>query len=181
MLSEMNVPEQYFGIIFAILQLVAALATRQTDKIHNNFRNKTLTYLGVPLVLSCICIGFIGQDRLSYSSLILIVLLFAIQFAVKGPYLGLMTRYLNNFTNRGIRPKISALRYLTANLAIAIISLLCSGLLAITSTANTFIIIGCFSTVGMIILLDHMRGKVGLKPEEYEKEDIRYSINRPKK
>ena len=67
MLSEMNVPEQYFGIIFAILQLVAALATRQTDKIHNSFRNKTLTYLGVPLVLSCICIGLIGQDRLSYS------------------------------------------------------------------------------------------------------------------
>ncbi len=181
MLSEMNVPEQYFGIIFAILQLVAALATRQTDKIHNSFRNKTLTYLGIPLVLSCIFIGLIGQDRLSFSSLILIVLLFSIQFAVKGPYLGLMTRYLNNFTNRGIRPKISALRYLTANLAIAIISLLCSGLLAFTSTANTFIIIGCLSTIAMVILLDHMRGKVGLKPEEYEKEDIRYSINRPKK
>ena len=92
-----------------------------------------------------------------------------------------MTRYLNNFTNRGIRPKISALRCLTANLAIAIISLLCSGLLAFTSTANTFIIIGCLSTIAMVILLDHMRSKVGLKPEEYEKEDIRYSINRPKR
>ena len=80
-----------------------------------------------------------------------------------------------------MRPKISALRYLTANLATAILSLISSGLLAITTTANTFIIIGCVTTIGIILLLDYMRDKVGLKPEEYNDEDIRYSINRPEK
>ena len=133
------------------------------------------------MAMSCIVIGFIGQDQLSRSSLILIVGLFAIQYAIKGPYVGLMTRYLNNFTNRSIRPKISALRYLTANLTTAILSFICSGLLAITTTANTFIIIGCITTIGIVLLLDYMRDKVGLKPEEYSDEDIRYSINRPEK
>ena len=133
------------------------------------------------MVMSCIVIGFIGQDQLSRSSLILIIVLFAIQYAIKGPYVGLMTRYLNNFTNRSIRPKISALRYLTANLATAILSLICSGLLAITTTANTFIIIGCITTIGVVLLLDYMTDKVGLKPEEYSDEDIRYSINKPEK
>ena len=181
MLEEIHVPEQYFGVIFAILQIVAAISTRNTEKIQEIFKNKTLAWLGIPTVVSCIIIGFIGQDQLSKSSLILIVVLFAIQYAIKGPYIGLITRYLNNFTNRNIRPKISALRYLTANLTTAIISLACSGLLAVTSTANTFIIIGCITTIGIILLLDFMRGKVGLKPEEYGEEDIRYSINRPEK
>lgn len=180
-LEEIHVPEQYFGIIFAILQIIAAISTRNTEKIQENFGNKTLAWLGIPMVMSCIVIGFIGQDQLSRSSLILIVVLFAIQYAIKGPYVGLITRYLNNFTNRNIRPKISALRYLTANLATAILSLICSGLLAITSTANTFIIIGGVTTIGIILLLDYMRDKVGLKPEEYNDEDIRYSMNRPEK
>ena len=179
MLEELQVPEQYFGVIFAVLQIIAAISTRNTEKIQDNFRNKTLAWLGIPMVMSCIVIGFIGQDQLSRSSLILIVVLFAIQYAIKGPYVGLMTRYLNNFTNRSIRPKISALRYLTANLATAILSLICSGLLAITTTANTFIIIGCITTLGIVLLLYYMRDKVGLKPEEYSDEDIRYSINRP--
>ena len=180
-LEEIRVPEQYFGVIFAILQIIAAISTRNTEKIQDNFRNKTLAWLGIPMAMSCIVIGFIGQDQLSRSSLILIVGLFAIQYAIKGPYVGLMTRYLNNFTNRSIRPKISALRYLTANLTTAILSFICSGLLAITTTANTFIIIGCITTNGIVLLLDYMRDKVGLKPEEYSDEDIRYSINRPEK
>ena len=181
MLEEVQVPEQYFGVIFAILQMIAAISTRNTERIQENFRNKTLGWLGIPMVMSCIVIGFVGQDELSKSSLILIVVLFAIQYAIKGPYIGLITRYLNNFTNRSIRPKISALRYLTANLATAILSFICSGLLAITTTANTFIIIGCITTIGVVLLLDYMRDKVGLKPEEYSDEDIRYSINRPEK
>ena len=181
MLEELQVPEQYFGVIFAMLQIIAAISTRNTERIQDNFRNKTLGWLGIPMVMSCVVIGFIGQDELSKSSLILIVVLFAIQYAIKGPYIGLMTRYLNNFTNRSIRPKISALRYLTANLATAILSLISSGLLAITTTANTFIIIGCITTIGVVLLLNYMRDKVGLKPEEYSDEDIRYSINRPEK
>ena len=181
MLEELHVPEQYFGIIFAMLQMIAAISTRNTERIQENFRNKTLGWLGIPMVMSCIVIGFIGQDELSNSSLILIVVLFAIQYAIKGPYIGLMTRYLNNFTNRSIRPKISALRYLTANLTTAILSFICSGLLAITTTANTFIIIGCITTIGVVLLLIYMRDRVGLKPEEYSDEDIRYSINRPEK
>ena len=179
-LSEMQVPEQYFGIVFAILQLVAALATRQTDKIHENFRNKTLAYLALPVAISCIVIGFIGQDELSKSSLILVVLLFALQFAIKGPYLGLITRYLNNFTNRGIRPKISALRYLSSNLCTAVVSLICAGMLTFTSTANTFIFVGCISTISLVLLLDYMRDKVGLKPDKYTKEDLKYSVKSKK-
>ena len=181
MLSEMQVPEQYFGIIFALLQFSASVTSRQTENIQRTFRNKTLTYLSLPVTISCILIGFIGTDPLSKSSLTLIFLLYLVQYAIKGPYQALMARYMNNFTNRRIRPKITALKNLTSNLFTAIISMLCAVMLKITTTANTFIVVGCISTIFIVLLLDYMRDKVGLKPEQYGKEDIKYSINRPEK
>ena len=181
MLSEMKVPEQYFGIVFALLQLSAAFMARKTDKIQKMFKNKTLTFIGLPVTLSCILIGFVGLDTLSKSSFILIFLLFLIQYALKGPFQALMARYLNNFTNRKIRPKITALKYLTSNLFTALVSMLCAIMLGFTSTANTFIVVGCISTIFIVLLLDYMRGRVGLKPEQYGKEDLRYSLYRPDK
>ena len=181
MLSEMKVPEQYFGIVFALLQLSAAFMSRMTDKIQDNFKNKTLTFLAIPTTISCILIGFIGADPLSKSSFILIFLLFLVQYAVKGPFQALMTRYLNNFTNRKIRPKITALKNLTSNLFTALVSMLCAVMLGFTTTANTFIVVGCISTIFIVLLLDYMRGKVGLKPEQYGKEDLKYSLYRPDK
>ena len=181
MLSEMHVPEAYFGVIFAILQLSAAITARNSEKIHKMFRNKTLTYLTLPVTLSCIVIGFVGTDTLSKSSLLVIVFMFLIQYAIKGPYRALMSRYINNFTNRNIRPKLTALNYLLSNLLTAGISLSCSWLLSITTTANTFMIIGCVTTIVAVLLLDYMRGRVGLKPDQYSKEDLKYSTYKPQK
>ena len=181
MLSEMLVPEAYFGIIFAILQLSAAITARNSEKIHKMFRNKTLTYLTLPVTLSCMVVGFVGTDTLSKSSLLVIVFMFLIQYAIKGPYRALMSRYINNFTNRNIRPKLTALNYLLSNLLTAGISLSCSWLLSITTTANTFMIIGCVTTIVAVLLLDYMRGRVGLKPDQYSKEDLKYSTYKPQK
>lgn len=175
MLSEMQVPEQYFGIVFAILQMIAAVTSRKADKIQKELKNKTLTYLCLPVAVSCILIGFIGKEQFSNSALILIFLLYLVQYAIKGPYMSLMTRYLNNFTNRGIRPKITALKNLSANLLTACISLICAFMLSFTTTANTFIIVGCITTIAIVLILDYMRDKVGLKPEQYSKEDMKYS------
>ena len=181
MLSEMQVPEAYFGIIFAVLQFAAAITARYSEQIHKIFRNKTIAVLTIPTTFSCILIGFIGKDPLSKSSLILVVLLFLIQYAAKGPYRALLARYLNNFTNRKIRPKLTALRNLSSNLLTALVSLICALLLEITTTANTFIIIGCLTTIMAVLLVDYMKGRVGLKPSEYSKEDLKYSLYRPDK
>ena len=179
MLSEMHVPEIYFGIIFAILQFSSAITARYSEQIHKIFRNKTIAVLLLPTTFSCILIGFIGKDTLSKSSLILVVLLFLVQYAAKGPYRALLARYLNNFTNRKIRPKLTALRNLSSNLLTAVISLICALLLEITTTANTFIIIGCLTTIAAVLTVDYMKGRVGLKPSQYSKEDLKYSLYRP--
>ena len=53
------------------------------------------------------------------------------------------------------------------------ISLFASFLLRYTTTANTLTIIGCIATVVIVLMLDNMRTKVGLKPEEYKEKDTK--------
>lgn len=180
MLSEMCVPEAYYGIIFGILQFSASLTARNSEKLHKIFRNKVLGFLTIPVTISCIVIGFIGSDALSKSSLTLVFLMYLVQYTAKGPYTALITRYLNNFTNKKIRPKLTALSKLVQNLFAAGIAFICALLLKYTSTANTFIIIGCITTISAVLILDYMKDRVGLKPEQYSKEDLKYSSYKPK-
>lgn len=174
-LEEIQLPEQYFGIVFAISQIAAAMCSKAQGLIHNKFRNTTLAHLGIPLTVSCILIGFISMINIGFTCTFIIILLFVIQGAIKGPYNVLIYRYLNNFTNAKIRTKLATIRNIIYNLFSIIISLLGALLLHFTEASNTILILGCIYTIIMILLLDYMRGKVGLKPERYNKEDLKYS------
>ena len=56
----------------------------------------------------------------------------------------------------------------------ALVSLLASFLLRITDASGTLLVLGCVLTIAIVLLLDRMRGKVGLKPEEYSKKEIEF-------
>ena len=105
----------------------------------------------------------------------LIIALFIIQGAIKGSYNVLIYRYLNNFTNREVRVKLATIRNIFYNIASIIISLLGAVLLEFSNASNTILIIGGIFTIAIILLLDYMRGRVGLKPEKYDKIDLKYS------
>lgn len=173
-LEGISIPEHYFGIIFAISQMVAAICAKAQIFIHKRFRNKTLAVLGIPLTISCIIIGFLAMIGTSTTFKVIIVLLFVFQGAIKGAYNVLIYRYLNNFTNRKIRTKLATIRNMFYNISSIFISLFGAMLLNYTDSANTIIIVGCMMTILIILLLDYMRGKVGLKPEQYKKEDLKY-------
>ena len=174
-LEQIQLPEQYFGIIFAISQIAASLCSRAQNLIHKRFRNTTLTYLGIPLTISCILIGFLSMIGIGFTNTFIIILFFVMQGAIKGPYNVLIYRYLNNFTNIKIRTKLATVRSIIYNIFTIIISLLGALLLHFTTPSNTILIIGCMSTIVMILLLDYMRERVGLKPDKYSKEDLKYS------
>ena len=165
-LEGISIPEHYFGIIFAISQMVAAICAKAQIFIHKRFRNKTLAVLGIPLTISCIIIGFLAMIGTSTTFKVIIVLLFVFQGAIKGAYNVLIYRYLNNFTNRKIRTKLATIRNMFYNISSILISLFGAMLLNYTDSANTIIIVGCMMTILIILLLDYMRGKVGLKPEK---------------
>ena len=174
-LEQIQLPEQYFGIVFAISQIAASMCSRAQNVIHKRFRNTTLAHLGIPLTISCILIGFLSMIGNGFTSTFMIILLFVVQRAIKGPYNVLIYRYLNNFTNVNIRTKLATVRSILYSICTIILSLFGALLLHYTTASNTILIIGCMSTIAMILLLDYMRGKVGLKPDKYNKEDLKYS------
>ena len=178
MLVDLAVPEEYFGIIFAVLGILSGISAKNQEKFHQKYGNSTLAHLSIPTTISCIMIGLFGKMMAIPTIIIILVIisLLTIQAIIKGPYNVLINRYLNNFSNSKLRTKISTVKNLIKSIFAAGVELLASFLLGITSTANTFVIIGCISTVIIVLLLDHMRGRVGLDPKQYSKDEVKYII-----
>lgn len=173
-LSDIEVPAQYFGIIFALLGIISGISAKNQHKIHKRFRNKTLAILSLPVVISCVFLGLCCTAGMNKeTTIILVLIVFLIQYIAKGPFNTLIRQYLNNFTNTTLRTKISSSYNLLESLFRSMFSLFASFLLRCTVAANTLTVIGCIATIGVVLLLDNMREKVGLKPEEYKEKDMK--------
>lgn len=172
-MQDIGIPSEYFGIIFAILGLISGIAAKNENKFHKKFRNKTLASIAIPLVFSCVLIGIFCSANLGYEFNVAVVLImFLIQYIARRPFYPLIKQYLNNFTTASLRTKISSSFNLLENILRFLITFLASSLLRITNTANTFTILGCILTIIVVLMLDNMRKKVGLRPEQYAKRDI---------
>ena len=174
-LEKISLPEQYFGLIFAFSQVAASICSRIQNLIQKRYKNTTLAHLGIPLAVSCIIIGILSLGSISNTKTYIIAILFVFQGAIKGVYNVLIYRYLNNFTTKKIRTKLATIRNIIFNLFSIAISLFGTVLLHFSDATITMIIIGIIMTIIIILLLDYMKDKVGLKPENYTKDDLKYS------
>ena len=79
-LLEVGMKEQYFGIIFAVLGIISGIATKNQDKIHKKYRNRTLTFLSMPTTISCLILGILLMFKIDTKiSIPIILILFTIQ------------------------------------------------------------------------------------------------------
>lgn len=172
-LIEIGMPEQYFGLIFAILGIIAGISAKNQGKIHKKHRNKTLTFLSMPTAVSCLMLGVILLCNFKISvTITLVLILFIIQYIMRGPYYVLIKQYFNNFTNSEKRIRIATTNNLCENAIASCLIFGTSYILEFIPTAYTLIIVGCIAIISFVLLLDYMRGTVGLKPEEYSKKEI---------
>ena len=175
-LTDIGLPAQYFGLIYAGLQLIAGFASSRQDKLHKRYGNRTLSVFATRSTISFIILGLSALIGLNFVlTLEIILLMMAIQYAIKGPFHTLIKRYLNNFTTSSMRTKISLTAELLYSILRALLSLICSFLLEITTTAYVYVILGCIFTVFFIFLLDYMKDTVGLKPEQYPEKEIKFT------
>ena len=174
-LEQIGVKEQYFGIIFAVLGVLSGISSKNQNRIHNKYRNRTLAVLAIPTAISCILLGFFVLGNFVYAiTLSLVLIMFLVQYITRGPFYTLIKRYLNNFTTSSLRNKITSTYNLAESMARAVVALIASSLLKITTASNTILWIGCIATIVLVLLLDKMSSKVGLKPEEYDKKEIEF-------
>lgn len=172
-LVDINVPEQYFGIILAVMQIISSISAKKQEWFHKKLQNRALTWFSLSISISFIITGLLITCNISFTvSIICILLTIILVGIVKGPYYTLMDRYFNSFSNPNVNTKIFSVKALVENLGRVILSSFASFLLGITTTAYTFIILGCTLFIVFIFLLDYMKSKLGLKPEEYSKEDL---------
>lgn len=170
-------PDQYFGIITAVLSICASLGAKKQNIFHTKFRNRTLTYLIIPYCISLIISGFVVVGKLNIILAIAIIfIMFIIQNILKGAYEILNKRYLNSFSSSEINTKIYSAKELLLGIFRFFITLFASFLSEHTNTSYSLIIIGCLFMVIFTLLLDYMRTRVGLKPEEYKKSDIEFTF-----
>lgn len=172
-LLEVGVPEQYFGVIFAVIGIISGIATKNQDKIHKKFRNKTLTFLSIPIATSFLLLGLLLMLNIDTKvSIPIILIIFTIQYIMKGPYYILIKRYLNNFTNSAKRVKIATVNNIVENTLASILIFGASFILDILHINYTLIIIGCIAIIIVCLLLKYMKNTVGLKAEQYSKKEI---------
>ena len=140
------------------------------------FKNKSLTILSLILSISALVAGICGVSviRENLVGIIIILSAYMIYGFANGMYYTIIDRYLMNFTNKEIDTQISAVYNLFRNVVRVLFGFLASFILGITTSANALIIVGIIFTIIFIAISQYMKTRLGLKPEEYSKEERKY-------
>lgn len=172
LLTDIGIPEEQFSMIFAIMTLIGGISLSLKRPIEKKFKNRTLSFISLMYIGACIIIGTITSLYSNQSIIPIILVMYAIQKIATSIWYILEYKYLKNFTTEESRNKITFTYEFIGGVAASIFSILGGLLLEIVNVKNAFLMVGLFSLASMIVVLDYMRTRFGLKPEEYEKEDI---------
>ena len=175
LLDEMGLSASITGIIYAIMQIVAGISSKQHEKIHQKYKNKTLSIVGVLYTLACLMAGIIAVTGLPYWLIIgIIVATYAVRYLSTGFYYVLIKKYITNFTNGEVANKVYSAHSFVIGLGNLIICAFGAIISSNFSVKHSMIIFGIVFFTIMILILNYMRTRVGLDPNSYRKKDINY-------
>lgn len=176
LLEEIGLPASVIGIIVAFLEITASISSKKQEQFHNKFRNKSLSVLGITVSLACILAGFAGYTNNNiYIVSIIAIFALTVKYIVVGIYQILIDKYYRNFTNEDIDSKIFSAKSLFNSISSTILGIIASILIGITNTKNSIIIIGFIFLLLFIIAIKYMKSRLGLHPDEYDKNEIKFS------
>ena len=178
LLVSIGIPEEEFSIILAVLTLIGGISLSFKRPIERKFKNRTLSFLSLIYIGACIIIGVIASLWKSEAIIPIILIMCAIQRISMAIWYILETKYLRNFTKEDVRNKITFSYEFIGGIVASIFSVLGGLLLKVINVENAFLIIGLTALIFMVIVLDYMRTRFGLKPDEYKKEDIEFEITK---
>jgi len=180
LLTNMEVSEEQFSMIYAVLSLIAAFSVTYTTKIQRKLKNKTLTALSLSYVISTILIGTIAINLTNNIALPLILIFYIVTRVCDSQWWVTEYTYLKNFTTPESRNKITFTYELITGIGASIISLIGAIVLDYMNIKYAMILIGLLFLAIMIVVLDYMRTRFGLKPKQYTKEDLEFEESKEK-
>ncbi len=175
LLEDLKVSAALIGIIAAIGSFISAYASKKQEKYHNKLKNKSMITLASMLSISTLIAGICGLKAEKYNILLMIVIFTNVIYNFcQGMYYTIIDKYLRNFSNKEIDTKIFAAKNLFSNIGRVVGGLFASFLLDKMATTYCMIIMGVIFTILYILMGKYMKSRIGLKPEEYSKEETKY-------
>lgn len=173
LLEDIKLSAVVIGYAGAINSLVNAIASKKENEFNKMFKNKSLTILSLILSISAIITGICGITENLIGTIIILGAYMIFGF-INGMYYTIIDRYLMNFANKDIDTQITAVYNLIRNSVRMLFGFLASFILGITTSANALIIVGTIFTIIYILIHIYMKTRLGLKPEQYSKEERIY-------
>lgn len=176
-LTELNVPNEYFGIIFALYGILSGFFSNSATKIHKTHGNHTLSFLSMTYCISVILTGLtaILSGLPPFLLYFLVLTLFAVNYVIPAPYYTLIKQYLGSFATSTLRTQITSANLFLESLTRTLVAFLVSFLTDNISSALSTFILGILFIIILLIILSYMKTRVGLKPEEYSNSDIKFN------
>lgn len=174
LLINIGIPEQQFSMIFAVLTLIAGIALSLKRPIEKKFKNRTLAFISLMYIGACIIIGIVSSIFESQMIIPIILIMCTIQKINVSLWYIFEPKYLKNFTTENMRNKITFAYEFIGGIVASFFSVLGGLLLNILNVKHAFLVVGILALVSIIIVLNYMKTRFGLKPEEYKKEDIEF-------
>ena len=177
LLTDIKIGAEQFAIIIAVLSLIASISVGFARKLQNKFRNKTLTYISITYILSWLLVGIIALTLTNSIIVPLILMLYVIIRICDSQWYIVRGKYLKNFTRADSREKITFTFELVTSLAGGLAALLGAWILEVTDIRHAIVLVSLGGLGLMIMVLDYMKTRFGLRPKQYRKEDIKFKIN----
>lgn len=169
-----GIPEEQYSIILAALSLIAGISASFSKKIHQKFRNKTLTFISLSYIGSCLLISIISLKFTNNIAIPIILILYTVLRTCDSIWYIIEYKYLNNFTKEESRNKIIFAYEFIGGIVASTMSVIGSIVLDIFEINNAFILVSLVFLIMIVLILDYMRTRFGLKPNQYKKEDIEF-------
>lgn len=174
LLLDIGVSEEQFSMIYAVLSMIAAVSVTYSRKMQRYFRNKTLTFLSLAYIASIICIGIITLSITDNIALPIVLIFYILTRICDSQWYVTQYTYLRNFTTANSRNKISFTYELITGIAASIMSLIGAVILENINIQYAIILLGLAFFAIIIVILDYMRTRIGLRPKQYSKKDLEF-------
>ena len=174
LLTDLGIGAEQFSMIIAALSLSAAVSVGFSKKIQRKLKNKTLTFISLIYLLSWLLIGIIVLTLNNNIIVPLILMFYIIIKRCDSQWYIVRGKYLKNFTKADSREKITFTFELIVSIAGGLAALIGALILEVTDIRHAIILVSLAGLALMIIVLDYMKTRFGLRPKEYKKEDIKF-------
>lgn len=170
---DIGISEEYSTIVICITTIFVGLGARWVYGIEKITKKRTLTVFTIFLMISALIISCIGiYSNLNMITMSLLLIALAILGIIQGAYRVAIKKYILNFTTSKVRIKITSAYYIVENLGKSLLLFVSGIILEFTTNSIACLIFTAISMFILTIILEYIKDKFGLKPEEYSPKEI---------